>query len=118
MDVQQAVTAFSQSEKIKCGLIWVSQCLELLQSLPHLEQKGAFKVVRAMISMIVQEISLGKNLAKEASWEDIEKRMNKAMVMIDSGVGLDSVVHLTQALSLVTTIGQRSMSLLKEKGLL
>ena len=38
--------------------------------------------------------------------------------MIDSGVAPESVVHLTQALSQVTTIGHRSMSFLREKGLL
>jgi len=118
MDVQQSVMAFSQSEKIKSGLIWVSQSLEMIQSLPQPEQKGAFKVVRAMISMITHEIRLARNLAKEASWEGMEGQMDKAMVMIDSGVGSESVIHLTQALSQVTTIGQRSMSLLKERGLL
>ena len=38
--------------------------------------------------------------------------------MIHSGVGPEAVIHLTQALSQVTSIGQRSMSFLQEQGLL
>jgi hypothetical protein len=41
-----------------------------------------------------------------------------AMVMIDSQVLHESAFHLTQALSQVTGIGQRSMSVLKQHGLL
>jgi hypothetical protein len=38
--------------------------------------------------------------------------------MLNSGVAHDSGYHLTQALSKITTIGQQSMSLLVDKGLL
>ena len=38
--------------------------------------------------------------------------------MIDSGVAPEAVIHLTQALSQVTSIGHRSMTVLKEEGLL
>jgi hypothetical protein len=40
------------------------------------------------------------------------------MVMVDSNVTQESVYHLTQALSKVTSIGQQSLSCLKDKGLL
>jgi hypothetical protein len=39
-------------------------------------------------------------------------------VMINSGVASESLHHLTQALSQVTNIGQRSMTQLKTEGLL
>jgi hypothetical protein len=38
------------------------------------------------------------------------------MVMISSGVAHEAGYHLTQALTQVTTIGQRSMTILKDKG--
>ena len=52
------------------------------------------------------------------SAEAAEKDMNTALVMLNSGVAHEAGYHLTQALSKVTNIGQQSMSLLIEKGLL
>jgi hypothetical protein len=118
MKVQEAIMAFSQSEKIKAGLIWVSQSLQLLNSISESERPGAEKVSKAMIGMIVHEIQLGKNVTGDASWEEVSKHIDRAMVMIDSGVAAEAVVNLTQALSQVTSLGHRSMSFLKEEGLL
>ncbi len=44
--------------------------------------------------------------------------MNTALVMLNSGVTHEAGYHLTQALTKVTTVGQQSMTLLTEKGLL
>ena len=110
--------AFSQSEKIKSGIIWVSHTLELLSGLPEQEKQGAEKVIKTMISMIFHEIMLAKSIARDESWEDVERLVDQAIVMINSGVAPESVVHLTQALSHVTGIGHRSMSFLKQEGLL
>jgi len=118
MEINQAIIAFSQSEKVKSSLICASQSLELLAGLPMPERGGAQKVIKMNIDMIFQEIQLAKNVSGDASWDDIEKTIGKAVVMIDSGVAPESVVHLTQALSQVTSIGHRSMSILREKGLL
>lgn len=38
METRQAITALYQSEKIKAGLIWVSQGLELLAGLSQEER--------------------------------------------------------------------------------
>jgi len=110
--------AFSQSEKVKSGIIWTSQALELLGSIPVPERSGAEKLIRLKIDMMIQEIRLAGNVTGDPAWEDIESILDQALVMIHSGVAPDSVVHLTQALSRVTSIGHRSMSFLKEKGLL
>ena len=107
--------AFSQSEKVKSGIIWASQALELLGGLPVPEKTGAEKVIRMKIDMIIQEIRLARNVTGDIAWDDIEATIDQAMVMINSGVAPESVVHLTQALSKVTSIGHRSMSFLKEK---
>ena len=48
----------------------------------------------------------------------LEKNIDLAVIMINSGVPLESVYHLTRALSHVTNIGQRSMTYLKREGFL
>ena len=118
MNESEAIMAFSQSEKVKSGIIWASQALQLLGGLPIPEKTGAEKIIRMKIDMIVQEIQLAKNVTGDRAWDDIAAIIEQAIVMMNSGVAPDSVVHLTQALSRVTSIGHRSMSFLKEKGLL
>lgn len=118
MEVQEAIIAFSQSEKIKSGLIWVSQALQVLNSLQEPEKRGAETTAKAIIGMIVHEIQLGKNVTGDLTWDEVLRHIDKAMVMFNSGVASEAVVHLTQALSQVTSIGHRSMSFLQEKGFL
>jgi hypothetical protein len=118
MKTSEAILALSQSEKIKAGLIWLSQVLEILGGLHPSDSRGAEQVIQALGGMIDHEVALARKIAPDASWEAIEKYIEQAMVMIRSGVGPESVLHLTQAVSRTTSIGQRAMSLLKEKGLL
>ncbi len=118
METREAIMAFSQSEKVKTALIGVSQSLELLAGMSFPETEGARKVIRMNIEMMRQEIQLAGNLSGDPLWDEIEKPISKAVVMIESGVGPEAVVHLTQALSQVTSIGHRSMTVLREKGLL
>ncbi len=116
MDTQKAIMAFSQSEKIKAGIIWLSQSLELMGGLNAEEGQGGQRVVLALANMVFQEIQLSKNIAPDDRWEEAERSIDQAIVMINSGVGPESIMHLTQALSQVTSIGQRTMSFLKEQG--
>ena len=118
MNVPAAIIAFSQSEKVKSGLIWVTQTLELLQGLSITEQQGAEKVIKTMIDMIAQEIHVARNMTQDDALDDIEKHMDMALVMLNSQMTAEAGYHLTQALTRVTSLGQRSMSVLKEKGLL
>ena len=118
MNTQEAVLAFSQSEKIKSGLIWISQVLEFLTGLPVPEKKGAERIIDAILSMILHEIRLAKKAIQDESWDDIEKCINRSAIMINSGVASESITHLTKALSHVTTIGSQAMTVLKEQSLI
>ena len=110
--------SFSQSEKVKGGIIWSSQALNMLEGLDGPEQKGGEKVIGALIQMIGQEAKLAKSITGDDQWDEIEPHIEKALLMINSGVGYEATVHLSKALSKVTNIGQRSMSALGAKGLI
>ena len=118
METNEAIMAFSQSEKIKAGLIWVSQTLNLLEGLPGGEKVGGERVVSATLNMVGQEINLAKAVGGNYGWEEIEPYLEKALVMINSGVGVEASAHLSKALSKITNIAHESMTFLKEKGLL
>jgi hypothetical protein len=118
METKEAILSFSQSEKVKSGLIWCSQSIQLIGGLSPEEQKGALKVLQAMIGMISSEAQLALQVSGEAIWLEVDKLINTARVMVDSGVSQESVHHFTQALSQVNRIGQKAMTRLLEKGVL
>ena len=118
MQINQAVKAFSQSEKLKSGLIWATQIVEVYIVLPGTEKTGAEKILKTLVSMIGNEINVAMKAAPHDIWLDAQKNVDTAMVMLNSGAGHESGYHLTQALSKVTTIGQQSMTILVDEGLL
>ncbi len=110
--------AFSQSEKVKAGLIWISSALEVLVALPESDKIGAEKMIKLIIGMLADEVRLAGKLLSEEHWAEADKHIDKAMVMINSGVAHDAGFHLTRALSQVTTIGQRAMTFLRDQELI
>lgn len=117
METSKAILAFSQSEKIKEGILWASNILSMLEGMHEPEKKGAEKVIHALVNMIGQEIRLAKMVTGMDAWSDVEPHIDKAVLMLNSGVGREAVEHLSKALSMVTTIGQRAMIVLKERNL-
>ena len=118
MDTKSAILSFSQSEKIKAGLIWASQTLEMNMAVPEYERAGAQKIIVALINMIANEIQIIMKVAPHERWADIMQHINKAVVMINSNVAHDAPFHLSRALSQVTSIGHNSMTHLIEQQLM
>lgn len=118
MDTKEAILAFSQSEKIKSGIIWVTQALGVLTGLPEKNRKSAERIAHVFIGLMLTDVHLAVKVTTDPTWRDVEKNIDLALVMLDSGVSQEAGYHLTHALSHVTNIGQRSMRDLKNKGLL
>jgi hypothetical protein len=118
MEKKDAVITFSQSEKIKSGLIWASQVVQTLSHFKEPQKKGAERTAKLLMVMVLNEVHLIKKMTGDREWEDSEKDIDLALVMIDSGVAQESAYHLTRALTKVTSIGQRAMDMLKSEGLL
>ena len=118
MDTRSAILAYSLSEKLKTALLWATQLVEIYLGQTEDQRIGSTTLIRAIVSMIASELQLAAKLVTAEQWEKIDKHLNLALVMIDSGVVPEASYHLTQALSQATTIGQRSMSRLIDQGLL
>ncbi len=118
MNNKEAIIAFSQSEKVKSSLIWISQSVEMLMGLPESDKKGAESIIKAMIDWIANEAMIAGQITGDKVWQEIVENIDLARVMTNSGVVHEAVFHCTQALSKVTGIAQRSMSHLIEEGLL
>ena len=118
METDKEIISFSQSEKVKGGIIWTTQALNMLQSLDGSEQKGGEQVISILIQMISQEAKFAKGVTGDDQWDEVDPYIEKAILMINSGVSNEATMHLSKALSHVTNIGQRSMSNLRDKGLI
>jgi hypothetical protein len=118
MNTQSAIITFSQSEKIKAGLIWASQTIEANMGIPEPEKRGSERIISALLSMIANEIHVAMKVAPHERWDSVMKHIDTAVVMINSNVAHDATFHLSKALSQVTTIGHASMSLLSDQNLL
>lgn len=118
MHENEAIKSFSQSEKIKSGLIWATQMAEMYTALPESDKPGAERMLKALVGMIGNEIHIAQKSAPNEFWLEAGKDVETALVMMTSGVVHELGYHLTQALSKVTTIGQQSMTFLIEKALL
>jgi hypothetical protein len=118
MNAQEAIMSFSQGEKIKAGLIWTSQILQLLDGSVGGERSAGVKTAGALVGMIHHEIMLAQSRASDSAWAEMMKDLEKARVMIDSGIPSEAVTHLTRALSKSTDVAGRAMAFLKDEGLL
>ena len=103
-----AVAAFSLCEKIKSGLIWTTACFQQAVVLEGPARRGAVASCEALLALVMGEALGAHRLTGDASWEDVVRAMDKARVMIGSGVPQEAPFHLTRALSLVAGICQRS----------
>ncbi|MGD8369172.1 MAG: hypothetical protein PVG78_16150 [Desulfobacterales bacterium] len=118
MNDKEAIVSLTQSEKIKSGLIWASNCLERLPGPGSTEPRGGEPIAAALVDMVSAEAILAKRLGNDERWEKVLDCIEKARVMILSGVAPEGVYHLTRALQQVTAIGRRALGHLKKKGLL
>ena len=116
MEPKQAIISFSQGEKIKSGLIWCSHCIQVAQNLPQPEQAGAVRVIQGLVAMIANEAQLARQASKDQIWLEVDKCLNTARVMIESGVIEEATYHFTQTLSQVNRISQKAMTHLVENG--
>jgi len=118
MNTREAIMGFSQGEKIKAGLIWASQVIHLLDGLPDGEKRFGSRAAGALVGMIGHEIMLARNMCSDPAWEEMKKDLDRAKVMIDSGIPSEAVTHLTRALSRSTDVAGRAMTSLKDEGLI
>jgi hypothetical protein len=118
MNISEAILSFSQSEKIKSGLIWASHLSEICESIPQNQRNGAEKILETLIDMIGHETRLTGNMIREKAWVEAGQSINMALVMIRSKVPEESSFHLTNAITRVTSFGQRAMIYLQDQGCL
>lgn len=118
IDVKRALAAYTQSEKVKSGLIWICQVSDQVAVMDGSGRKQGVILLQTLARMIAGESDLAGRVTGDSRWQGIGQKINMALVMINSGVPQETAFHLTRALTRVTRIGGEAASVLKENGLL
>jgi hypothetical protein len=115
--VKHAISAYAQCEKVKSGLIWVSHLADQVPAMGNPGRRHALTLLKTLAHMVADESDLAGRITTDADWYEIGKKINTALVMIESGVPQETGYHLGQALTQVTRIGGRAAALLKDNDL-
>jgi len=118
MDPKSAIILLSQSEKIKAGLIWISNAVQMFTGLPEYQKQGASRAFRTFTGMILHEVHMVHRSTQDDDWAVVAGHLDMAIVMIDSGVPEESAFHLTRALSRTTDKARKAMEALTGWGLM
>lgn len=117
IDIKQAVKAYAQSEKVKSGLIWISQVADQVAAVDGPGRQQGLTLLKILAHLVADESDLAGRITGEKEWYEVGKKINMALVMIDSGVPQETAFHLTRALTRVTRLGGRAASVLRQNGL-
>lgn len=117
IDVKQAVSAYAQSEKVKSGLIWISQVADQVAAMDGPGRRQGLMLLKTLAHLVADEADLAGRITGDKDWCEVGKKINMALVMIDSGVPQETVFHLTRALTRVTRLGGQAASVLEQNGL-
>ena len=116
IDVKQAISAYAQSEKVKSGLIWICQISHQVAAMDGPGRRQGLRLLKMLAHMVADESDLAGRITGDRCWYEIGKKIDMALVMINSGVPQETDFHLTQALVRVTRMGGRAASILKARG--
>lgn len=117
IDIKQAVSAYAQSEKVKSGLIWISQVADQVAAMEGPGRREGLMLLRTLAHLVADESDLAGRITGDKDWYEVGKKINTALVMIDSGVPQETAFHLTRALTRVTRLGGQAAAMLKRNGL-
>jgi hypothetical protein len=117
IDLKQAISAYAQSEKVKSGLIWICQVSDQVAAMDGPSRRQGMRLLKTLAHMVADESDLAGRITGDSGWHEIGKKINMALVMINSGVPQETAFHLTQAMVRVTRIGGQAASVLKKEGL-
>jgi len=117
-DIREAVLCYQFSERIKSELIIAGKLLGVLSDLENDQLFGAEKVMSSFLDALIGEIEIAHNVTRFQSFREVSLKMVEAQGRISLHEYSKANRLLSEALSLITTCGQKATQLLMEKGYL
>jgi hypothetical protein len=118
MNVKQLILEFQYSEKIKSQLIIGSNLLPHVEALKGQERAGAEKILKAYLHLLVGEIRIAWNTVKSVNYHGAEKNLTESLRMLEMQDLASSNLHISKALSYITTSCEAAMTNLQKNNIL
>lgn len=117
-EVKRALVCFQHAERIKSELIIAAKLLEKINALSGEKLSGASKLYSYFLEALEGEINIAHNVLR---LQDFEKAGSKVAAAADKAHYFqyeEAMNLLSEAMSSITTSGQKAAEVLKKKGLL
>ncbi len=118
MNVKQLILEFQYSEKIKSQLIIGSNLLPHLEALKGEERVGAEKILKTYLQLLLAEIRIARNTVKSVNYHGAEKNVTESLRSLGMNDLANSNLHISKALSYITTSCGAAMTSLQKSNLL
>jgi hypothetical protein len=118
MTEKEAILDFMMGERMKAALIVATHIAMVIEGLPEHEKGGADRVFSTFLRALYRDIGLAHKISPQEGWADIRAELDGGLVMVDSKVSHGAMDNLSRAITHATTISNRAMTFLKDKGLL
>jgi hypothetical protein len=118
VETRAAILGFTYSEKMKSGLIIGTRLLDQFKSLREEERPGGKKVLVWFLEGLFQEAHSAETILGIDLFIDLKRKVVDLIGSLENSRFEEAQGFFSDALSLVTTSCQRSMSSLVEKRLI
>ena len=118
MNARQLILEFQYSEKIKSQLIIGSNLLPHVEALKGEERAGAEKILKAYLYLLAAEIRIAHNTVKSINYHGAEKNLTESLRRLEMNDLANSNLHISKALSYITTSCEAAMVSLQKSNLL
>ncbi|NIR86574.1 hypothetical protein GWO13_02975 [Candidatus Bathyarchaeota archaeon] len=118
LDVRKAIICFQYTERIKSELIITANLLGKIGELEGDELAGAGKLMLSLLRALQGEISIAHSVLGMRNFQDAGNKVAEVAEKVRSREYLEATKRVSEAISLITTGGQKATEVLKEKSLL
>lgn len=118
MDAKQLILEFQYSEKIKSQLIICSNLLAQLGAFKGQERVGAEKIVKTYLQLVLTEIRIARNTMRSVNYHAAEKNVTESLRSLEVNDLANANLHISKALSYITTSCEGAMTNLQKNNLL
>ena len=118
MDAKQLILEFQYSEKIKSQLIIGSNLLAHLGAFKGQERTGAEKIIETYLQLVLTEIRIAWDTVRSVNYHGAEKNVRESLRSLEVNDLANSNLHISKALSYITTSCEGAMTNLQKSNLL
>ena len=117
-EIKKAIVVFHYAEKIKSNLILTFSLLDVLDGMRDEEISGVEKLLVAYFNALIREVNIAANASEVQGFQDVSAKLDEAVEQTRQHNYANAMKHVSEAISITTTNGNKAAETLKEKDLI